>query len=224
MISHVEKIIVPEIPKCGSSSAYAWLKAKDRTIFRRDHAPLIDYRNWCNVEDDYHVMLIGRNPFTRAVSAYEYAQYAENNSNLRGKRVLTSGFQEWYQHIEYADLPKNNTTVSLVLNDEDEYLDASFRPQYSFINYFDDTRSHANERCDDLLQNHEFIRLEEADFLPQVNTHKKTAEGSSYEIKNWNLYYTDMEIVTQIQMLYAEDFTLWDYDPSINPYTEEPWL
>jgi hypothetical protein len=225
MISHVEKIIVPEIPKCGSSSAYAWLKEKDRTIFRRDHAPLIDYRNWCNVEDDYHVMLIGRNPYTRAVSAYEYAQYSENNSNLRGKSVLTSGFQEWYQHIEYEDLPKSNTTQSLVLNqEEDEYLDASFRPQYSFINYFEDTRSHANERCDDLLKNSEFLKLEECDFLPKVNTHKRTLEKRSYDIKNWNLYYTDMDIVTQIQMLYAEDFNLWGYDYKINPYTEEPWL
>ena len=71
MISHVEKIIVPEIPKSGSCSTYAWLKEQDRTIMRRDHAPLIDYRNWCNVEDDYKVLLIGRNPFTRAVSAYE---------------------------------------------------------------------------------------------------------------------------------------------------------
>jgi len=169
-------------------------------------------------------MLIGRNPFTRAVSAYEYAQYSENNSNLRDKSVLTSGFQEWYQHLEYADLPKANTTQSLVLNDEDEYLDASFRPQYSFINYFEDTRSHANERCDDLLKNSEFLKLEECDFLPKVNTHKRTLEKRSYDIKNWNLYYTDMDIVTQIQMLYAEDFTLWDYNPSINPYTEEPWL
>ncbi len=224
MISHVEKIIVPEIPKCGSSSAYSWLKAQDRTIFRRDHAPLIDYRNWCNVEDDYHVMLIGRNPYTRAVSAYEYAQYAENNSNLRGKRVMTSNFQEWYQHIEYQDLPKSNTTQSLTLDEEnDEYLDASFRPQYSFINYFDDTRSHANVRCDDLLKNSEFIRLEEADFLPKVNTHKRTLEKGSYNIQKWDHYYTDMDIVTQIQLLYAEDFVLWGYDPKINPYTEEPW-
>ena len=225
MISHVEKIIVPEIPKCGSSSAYAWLKEKDRTIMRRDHAPLIDYRNWCNVEDDYHVMLIGRNPFTRAVSAYEYAQYAENISNLRGTHVLKSSFQEWYNNIDYSDLAKNNTTESLKLNDEeDEYLDASFRPQYSFINYFDDTRSHANVRCDDLLKNSEFLKLEECDFLPKVNTHKRTLEKRSYEIKKWDQYYTDMDIVTQIQLLYAEDFTLWGYDPKINPYTEEPWL
>ena len=225
MISHVEKIIVPEIPKCGSSSAYAWLKEKDRTIMRRDHAPLIDYRNWCNVEDDYHVMLIGRNPFTRAVSAYEYAQYAENISNLRGTHVLKSSFQEWYNNIDYSDLAKNNTTESLKLNDEeDEYLDASFRPQYSFINYFEDTRSHANERCDDLLKNSEFLKLEECDFLPKVNTHKRTLEKRSYEIKKWDQYYTDMDIVTQIQLLYAEDFTLWGYDPKINPYTEEPWL
>ena len=225
MISHVEKIIVPEIPKCGSSSAYAWLKAQDRTIFRRDHAPLIDYRNWCNVEDDYHVMLIGRNPFTRAVSAYEYAQYAENISNLRGTHVLKSSFQDWYNNIDYRDLAKNNTTESLKLNDEeDEYLDASFRPQYSFINYFEDTRSHANERCDDLLKNSEFLKLEECDFLPKVNTHKRTLEKRSYEIKKWDHYYTDMDIVTQIQLLYAEDFILWGYDPKINPYTEEPWL
>jgi len=224
MISHVEKIIVPEIPKSGSCSTYAWLKAQDRTIMRRDHAPLIDYRNWCNVEDDYHVMLIGRNPFTRAVSAYEYAQYAENISNLRGTHVLKSNFQDWYNNIDYADLAKNNTTVSLVLNDEDEYLDASFRPQYSFINYFDDTRSHANERCDDLLKNSEFLKLEECDFLPKVNTHKRTLEKRSYEIQNWKHYYTDMDIVTQIQLLYAEDFTLWGYDPKINPYTEEAWL
>ena len=224
MISHVEKIIVPEIPKCGSSSAYAWLKEKDRTIMRRDHAPLIDYRNWCNVEDDYHVMLIGRNPFTRAVSAYEYAQYAENISNLRGTHVLKSSFQEWYNNIDYRDLAKNNTTQSLVLDEEDEYLDASFRPQYSFINYFEDTRSHANERCDDLLKNSEFLKLEECDFLPKVNTHKRTLEKRSYEIKKWDHYYTDKDIISQIQLLYAEDFVLWGYDPKINPYTEEQWL
>ena len=138
---------------------------------------------------------------------------------------MTSNFQEWYQHLEYGDLAKSNTTQSLTLDEQnDEYLDASFRPQYSFINYFDDTRSHANVRCDDLLKNSEFIRLEEADFLPKVNTHKRTLEKRSYEIKNWDYYYTDMDIVTQIQLLYAEDFTLWGYDPKINPYTEEQWL
>ena len=48
-------------------------------------------------------------------------------------------------------------------------------------------------------------------------------QGSNYDVKEWQHYYGKKEIVKKIQELYKYDFILFGYDPSINPYTEEPW-
>ena len=226
MISHDLGLIVPEIPKSGSSAMYAWLLGKDRALERKDHVPLIEYRQHIKQGIDYTARFLGINPYTRAVSAFEYGKRHDNHSKVNGVALLDDDvtFQMWYNAIQYQDLFKNHGTEGMKFASEEEDLTGCFRTQTSFINYLDDSRSFHAERCDDLLKNHEFLRLEEwGKDKSVVNSHKLTNEGRRYELKNWNLYYTDMEIVKQIEILYKDDFILWGYDPNINPYTEEPW-
>jgi len=227
MISHDLGLIVPEIPKSGSSAMYAWLLGKDRALERKDHVPLIEYRQHIKQGIDYTARFLGRNPYTRAVSAFEYGKRHDNHSKVNGVTLLDDDvtFQMWYNAIQYQDLFKNHGTEGMKFASEEEDLTGCFRTQTSFINYLDDSRSFHGEKCDDLLEKHEFLRLEEwGKDKSVVNSHKLTNEGRRYELKNWNLYYTDMEIVKQIEILYKDDFILWGYDPKINPYTEEPWL
>ena len=226
MISHELGLIVPEIPKCGSSAMYAHLLSKDSTLDRKDHAALIEYRNYIKPGIDYTARFLGRNPYTRAVSAFEYGKRHDNHSSLNGVTLLDDDvtFQMWYNAIQYQDLFRDHGTEGMYFEGKEEGLTGCFRTQTSFINYIDDSRSFNSERCDDLLKKHEFIRLEEwGKDKSVVNSHRNTNEGRRYELKHWNLYYTDMEIVKQIELLYKDDFILWGYDPKINPYTEEPW-
>ena len=48
MISHELGLIVPEIPKCGSSAMYAYLLSKDDTLSRKGHFPDIEDRKYIN--------------------------------------------------------------------------------------------------------------------------------------------------------------------------------
>ena len=162
MISHELGLIVPEIPKCGSSTMYAHLLSKDRTLDRRDHVPLIEYRNYIKQGIDYTAQFLGRNPYTRAVSAFEYGKRHDNHSKVNEVALLDDDvtFQMWYNAIQYQDLFRDHGTEGMKFESGDG-LTGCFRTQTSFINYLDDSRSFGSERCDDLLKKHEFLRLEE---------------------------------------------------------------
>ena len=245
MISESLGLIVPEIPKCGPCSMYDWLKTLDGALERKDHIALNQYPQYMTQPaKNYTVIMMGRNPYTRAVSAYEYAQYAENDSNFRGLCVLEKlndvTFQGWYNSIKSTDLARGCGPEGYTFETEGEFLDGSFRPQTAYACVFDDSRSMDAQAAPELLENARFLQLESANMtlshfmgqkveLPYVNTHKETLETNneglhgSYRMNDWTEYYTDKDIVTQIKLLYADDFTLWGYDEKINPYTGKTW-
>jgi hypothetical protein len=236
MISHKLKLIIPEIPKCGSCSIFEWMLKEDPEFQTTDidawgkyhpgHKQLHEHDRLMKDDVSYQRVLVGRNPYTRAVSAFEYCQYAMDVSAINGLFVLKClndvDFKSWFMNITSPNAWVNpsGTPQAPVDVPDHNYLDGGFRTQKYYAEGYDDKTLfiHLEEGSKQLSK---ILKFEVS--LPYVNTHKKTLENSDYRIGPWEEYYSDMDIIKQIQLLYKEDFTLWGYDPNINPYTEESW-
>ena len=236
MISHKLKLIIPETPKCGSCSVHEWMLKEDPDLETTDidawgkywpgHRPLYEHDKLMKDDVSYQRVLVGRNPYTRAVSAFEYCQYAEDVSALNGLFVQKSlndvNFKSWYMNITAPDawVHPSGTPLAPVDAPDHNYLDGGFRTQKYFAEGYDDETLFIHLE-DGSKQLSTILKMNVS--LPYVNSHKKTLEGREYRIGPWEEYYSDMETVMQIQLLYKDDFTLWGYAPNINPYTEESW-
>ena len=176
---------------------------------------------------DYKVLLVGRNPFTRAVSAYEYTKAAGHTYILKFKDF--SDFMSQVntdEKISYTDDTNNHFSPGIPMGI------GAFTKQVYWIKGHETMGEVHKIKLENISQELSDIMGFYVDF-PRKNTHKRVSSrhssthqrymtGYSYEIKPWKHYYTK-DMVKKIQELYKEDFEFWGYDPNINPYTEEPW-
>tara|TARA_R100001594_G_scaffold37704_1_gene68190 strand:+ start:50 stop:790 length:741 start_codon:yes stop_codon:yes gene_type:complete len=242
-ISKKLKLILPRIPKCGSTSTTTWLTKLDPSLLEEntgDHNNVYHYIS--ELERDgislsgYELVMVGRNPFKRQVSSFEYSKMLDPSN-------FDMTFEEFYKTLELKHIChySNGVYKKNYGDNEEWHTDSCFMNQHHYFII--------NGHPDFPLERMQLVQLEnfESDMekigfkgaeLPHMNKHDdreltdgetvpantaSTYQGSNYEIKDWTEYYGNSEIVHKIQELYKYDFKLFGYDPNINPYTEEPW-
>ena len=240
-VSKSLKLILPRIPKNGSTSFTAWIAEQDKSLTYDDtieHSCLNHYGNLVVEEykediGDYDVVLVGRNPFKRQVSAFEYNIMLNRPLPLIGN--IDSTFEEFYSTMEIKHLNTWSTEWDVgqeFLNQHHTFLreghpaisisDIKFVKLENFVEEMTELGYNITELP--VLNHHTSIesKKNQKGFL-QESVNWPPTQGSNYIVKDWSFYYGKSEIVQKIQELYKYDFMFWGYDPNINPYTEEPW-
>ena len=217
MISHYLKIIAPKIPKNGTESMLMWAKGEDEKTENFGHREIEFYKPHMKENTDYKIILVGRNPFTRAVSAFEYTR------NISNPDHIVHDFDKHYHTVDsnaMIETPENWLPIG------------AFTKQTYWVKGHENMGETHKLKLENMSQElSEVIQFHVS--MPKVNSHKRIAarhskfhgtyeQGLSYDIQPWESYYSK-RMVKKIQELYKEDFEFWGYDPNINPYTEEPW-
>ena len=237
-ISRNLKIIIPRPPKAGSTSTAMWLMAQDDEMTKKDtehHETLDNYQAKDINLKDYTIIHVGRNPFKRQVSAYEFSRYTHNHAYTPNCTVQDADFRTWYMQLTNLMLYRYDEPLGAHDQGENRLrwdLDPVFFPQSHFTSCRHDAK-HADFVQIEQFEEYRIEKYPDSPKLGVLNAHdtregdhypsNSAGGGENYEIKHWSEYYTDMDIVRKIQGLYSDDFTMWGYDPNINPYTEEPW-
>jgi hypothetical protein len=234
-ISRKLKIIIPRPPKAGSTSTATWLMAQDKDMVTKDtehHEPLDHYIDNHKIDlKDYTILHVGRNPFQRQISAYEFSRFTTNHAYTPLHRVLDVDFKTWYMNL----LMKHIYEYDEPLDGEHNFrwdLDPVFFPQTSFTSNRHDA-IHAEFIQIEKFEEFRLEKYPDSPKLGRLNAHNNregqsyksnsNANVANYKVHDWTHYYTDMDIVRKMQALYSDDFSRWGYDPNINPWTEELW-
>ena len=189
-----QKIIFIHIPKAAGTSIASIIYGK-----RIGHFTYKEYKRFLNkdIDKEFTIFSVVRNPYSRLISAYNYAvqggtnEGGINNPKLyktKAFRTFESFIKEW---LVFQDLNK----VELV-----------FRPQYLFLNCEDNTRS---------LRVDKILKLEDINsinlYLSEITRDDVVLErkNSSEKRESYEDLGNDLKVI--IYKLYQDDFELLNY-------------
>ncbi|MFT6927968.1 MAG: hypothetical protein ACJAZP_003615 [Psychromonas sp.] len=191
------KCIFIHIPKTAGSSILTCLMGDK---INRDHGTYYDFKR---IDPDrfnrYFKFCFVRNPYDRAVSAYEYLKNGGNNSSdLYYKKLIEDKYPSFKKFIlEYLDGNKIHENLL-------------FSPQYLFI--YDDRNECQVDyigRFENINENFKFI-------CKKIGVSARLPSKNRVQRNTYETYYSDHQVKEKVYNLYSKDFDLFQYSKEID--------
>lgn len=193
-VSSLYKAIFIHIPKTGGTTIEQLLFINNKRGIQQElksqHSNLNYYLS-NNLPKNYFIFTVVRNPYTRAISLFNFYKNEGNNSNADKNFLENNTIDEFYRRYEYYNNKKKN-----MLSPQVWYIDPNNISKVNYIIKFESYKTQLEEVCN---------------ILQTSFNNDNVYQITDYRKKEYTNYTISPYLINRINELYSKDFTTFGY-------------